>query len=171
MLTLTELYDFLDSWSDERIDELIKFHNEAGQRASGESERRFGKDLIQDGDVITMKIVGPAHSEYLDRGRGPGGGVSIDKLTKWVYDKGLASQFDKEYKLKSFVYLVNRKIMAEGTLHHRTGKTYNGFSSPVSAAFSPAAMKLLRERISNYASIEIKEEFIKEFMSYGFKNN
>jgi len=159
------LSTMLNQFGKDSVEQLRAEHLAAGQKASGRTLSEFAYDLTESETSLKLEIKGADHIEFLDRGRGPGGIPAniTDIIKQWARDKGIASQFDKEYKLNSFAYLVARKIAAEGTWQHRTGRTYNGATRPVMAAFNEARIKALQDEIDSALSITINSEILKEF--------
>ncbi len=156
---LKDLFDILETFGTESVEMLRDEHQAAGQVASGKTLDSFRHEV----DEVGLKVFGAGHVEWLDRGRGPGGFPPVDKIKKWVYDKGLAGQFDKEYKLNSFVYLIGRKMAEEGSLHHRTGKTFAGAERPIFKVFNEERINKLKELLGSVLKIEITSEVLKEY--------
>jgi hypothetical protein len=154
----------LNKYGNSFVKKLKEYHIKAGQKASGQTLNEFQFEAID----TTLKVFGADHVEYLDRGRGAGGVAPSSVIYKWSIDKGI--NFESESKRRSFAFLVARKIAEQGTLQHRTGKTYAGFSKPVSSVFSEEEMKKLTNEISTQMLENSKLEINKIFEKWQSKS-
>ena len=90
--------------------DIIRSYNESGKRATG----KFEQEMESHVDEKKMVLLGPPHSYYMEKGRGPGGWPPLSAIEEWIdKKKGLPVVFRE--KKKQFVYLISRKIAREGT--------------------------------------------------------
>ena len=163
---LKELVEHIEKWQQGRIERLTELHDEAGQRASGETISSLNQSVESDAGSIKGKITAAEHFGVLEYGRKEGLQPPFEpenKIVKWIYDKGLAGQFDKEYKLKSFAFAIAKKHAEEGSLLYRTGKTFNGFENPVSKAFDEESIRQVKNLTEDFIVSVIKSDILKEF--------
>ena len=160
---LKELVEHIEKWQQGRIERLTELHDQAGQRASGETISSLKQSAEADGISIKGKITAAEHFGVLEYGRKEGGFPPLENIKKWIFDKGLAGQFDKEYKLNGFAYIIGRKMAAEGSLLYRTGKTFNGFENPISKAFDEEAIRQVKNLTEDFIVSVIKSDILKEF--------
>ena len=159
---LKELFEILNKFGAERVETLKRLHVEAGQKASGKALQSFDFKTAKLDTGVRLLIGGAKHSYFLEHGRGRGGFPPPDKIRQWIRDKGLAGQFDKEYKLNSFAYLIGKKIAEQGSKLSRTGKTETGHSGMISKAFDEETINQLSKQLTEILGIEIKSSVIKE---------
>ena len=157
---LRELFQILDEFGTESIEKLRAKHMEAGQKASGKAYDGFIYEIKETATGLKIDIGGVDYVRYLEHGRGEGKHPPPDKIKQWIRDKGLDVQFQKEYELNSFAYLIGRKIAQEGSLLNRTGSTFNGFNSPVGSAFEKERMEALKVALQKSLNTTIKSDII-----------
>ena len=165
---LNEVFEILDKFGSDSVELMRDSHIQAGQVASGRTLESFQHVANIDADKVTLDIQAAEHTEYVDRGRGPGGFPPPDRILQWIDDKGLGAEFDREYKKRSFAFLIGRKIAAEGTYLHREGRTQAGVEKPISSIFNEQRIEALQKQISKILNVELKSDFIKQFKQYGY---
>lgn len=164
MRTVAEI---LERWGRGRVERLKSLHREAGQRTTGRTERMFDSEVTMPAGKYVLKIYGAPWIEYLERGRGAtqsgrSSGESLyEKMKKWVRDKGIVANLQKEYEKNSVAYLIARKIHSEGTLMHRTGRNAGGHSNPVSRAFPDEEIQQVLRELGDIYETEISSEILK----------
>lgn len=96
---------------------IINNHLAAGQKASGKTIESL--KIEQNGDKVIL--YGRQAFGTLETGRKAGAvpGNFREILYQWSIDKKIS--FDKDYKRKSFAYLLAKKIECEGTKLYREG--------------------------------------------------
>lgn len=103
---------------------IIANHEAAGQVASGRTRDSIRIELTEDGGILW----GRQAFGVLETGRKPGkvpkGFYQI--IQQWAIDKGISVP-----DIKSFSYLVARKIAREGTEMYRTGQKKDIYSTDV----------------------------------------
>lgn len=161
---LDEIMRILEGFARESVELLRQYHVEAGQRASGDAYEGFDYELAKLDTGIRLIISGSEHLYFLEHGRGSGGFPPPDKIKQWIHDKGLAGQFDKEYKLNSFAYAIGKRMSEEGSYLHRTGETQEGFSNPIGRAFEEARLTELADRLGYILNTEIRSDVLKEII-------
>ncbi|MEG0889751.1 MAG: hypothetical protein RSH25_14905 [Bacteroides sp.] len=103
---------------------IIAHHLNAGQRASGRTERSLHVEFTDS----TGTLYGRQAFGVLEVGRA-GGKVPkgfYKVILQWMQDKGIQVE-----KPKSFAFLVARKIAKEGTKVHREGKIVDIYSQEI----------------------------------------
>ena len=153
MLMITEnIIKTLSAFNTESVALLKQYHVEAGQRATGATEAAFSSDIVQNGNMISSKILGAAHIGALEYGRKPSSngstpGSLFDIIKKWIVGKGVFN-YANDKELKGLAFIITRKIHKEGTYQFRNnGTTKNGFKNPVSKAFNEVRINKLREQL------------------------
>jgi len=119
-------------------EELIQKYDELGMRASGNFEASLSVDITKDKAALYSTA---KYAEQLEYGRGPNTGKSgvkwadpIGDIEQWLIDKGIAAttkryirdksvarQAQKEISRRTLAYLIVRKIMREGWKRERFG--------------------------------------------------
>lgn len=165
---LNEVFEILDKFGSESVEMMRESHIQAGQVASGRTLESFQHMANIDPDKVILNVKAAEHSEWVDRGRCPGGFPPIDNILQWIEDKGLGAEFDREYKKRAFAFLIGRKIAAEGTYLHRTGSTQQGVEKPISSVFSEQRIEELQKQINKILNVELKSDFIKQFKQHGY---
>lgn len=118
--------------------------------ATGESRSLI--DYKIEGNKATL--LGPAHIEFMERGRGPGKFPPEEPILNWVKAKGLSSD-----NIKSLVFLIRRKIAREGTVLHRT----NQKTGILSKAITPERIRSILPEYVRDKRVEIRSNFVKAF--------
>ena len=101
--------------------DLIKKYNDLGMKASGEWERQLEYFVKYTEKLVLVEYLGLDYTEYLTKGRTPGGFPPINAIRKWIDDKGITPK-DKISK-DSLAFLIARKIAREGTNYFKQGGT------------------------------------------------
>ena len=106
--------------------DIIFRHEQAGQKATGETERLFSTEVQN----TLGRLFGPLYSGVLERGRKPGGVPRdfIEILKRWAAAKGISFSDEKQFNL--WANAVKWKIIREGTKLYRSGQTEDIFSTP-----------------------------------------
>ena len=159
---LKEVFEHIDKWQKDRIADLKRLHDEAGQRASGQTIESLESSITISGDNAKAKITADEHFGALQYGRSEGKMTPIEVLIDWINDKGLASQFDNERQIESFAWAIAKTHAKDGSFLFREGKTYNGFTDPVLKAFNKEAMKELEEILQGFVLNEMSTEVFRE---------
>ena len=80
-------------------------------------------------------------------------------IEKWATNKGLT--FETPAKLRSFSYLVARKIAAEGTKQYRTGRRTDVFTDAINETVASIQNQLGSEVLKEIVTInDINEQYI-----------
>jgi hypothetical protein len=156
-MLITALEQILNDFGAETVALLRKNHEEAGQVASGNALNSFAYELVDNEKIITLTVNGANYSEYLDRGRGTGKQTPVDSLLNWMNEKGVAAA-ETEAKKKGIAFAIARKHAQEGSLLHRTGRTYNGKQSPITAAIEQERLNVLNRLLEENLIIGIESE-------------
>lgn len=101
--------------------ELIAKYNELGMKASGDWERSLNAIINITVTTFSAIIRGNHYTEYLTKGREPGGFPPHDVIRKWIDDKGITPK-DNITK-DQLAFLIARKIAREGTEYFKQGGT------------------------------------------------
>ena len=99
-------------------DEIIKKYDELKMRASG----NFAKTTTVEQEGTKTSITAPHYAEQMVKGSPPGTKVSVDKIKKWIKDKGI-NPVIKEMNTTGLAKLIVEKINKEGTRAFRQGGT------------------------------------------------
>lgn len=161
---LKEAFEILSDFGAESLELLKERHLAAGQKASGNYLESLKAEVKDVEGSLRLTITGAEHSEYTDRGRGPGGSWKFlyVKFLEWGEQKGLKAHFGKAFKTR--MYFAAKLTAEQGTFHHRTGKTFTGgMERPISGVFEEMRMKKLNEKISASLHMIIQSEIIKQF--------
>ena len=80
-------------------------------------------------------------------------------IEKWATDKGLS--FDTPAKLRSFSYLVARKIAREGTKQYRTGRRTDVFTEAINETVTNIQKQIGNDMLKEIVTInDINEQYI-----------
>jgi hypothetical protein len=101
--------------------DLIKKYDELGMRASGDWAKNLEAIIQITASNVKAIFVGLDYTEYLTKGRTPGGFPPVSVIRKWIDDKGI-TPYDNISK-DSLAYLIARKIANEGTEYFKEGGT------------------------------------------------
>lgn len=119
--------------------------------ASGKSRRAFRFTIKTSETELIGIIYGPAHVEYLERGRGPGKAPPRDTIKAWIRDKGIVPRDITE---DSLAYLIQRKIAQQGTRMHAR----NHRSGILSKTTNRRRIKAFYDTITDAARLDIRYE-------------
>lgn len=148
-----EIEDILD----EACAEIVKRHDEEGQRASGRTAASIRVETLGEWH---WAIKAAAYIEVLQDGRRagkvPANFASI--IAAWARAKGLT--FETAAAARRFAYFTARKIAREGTQLHRSGRHIDILDTPLTTA-----TKRIREVVELDFETEIKNRL------YGNDNN
>ena len=128
-----------------------------GLNASGKTSKSLEVVMSDNGGAL----MGRSFFAVLETGRKAG---KVPKnfrqiIEKWATDKGLS--FDTPAKLRSFSYLVARKIAAEGTKQYRTGRRTDVFTEAVNETVTSIQNQLGSEVLKEIVTInDINEQYI-----------
>lgn len=98
------------------VNELKEGIEAKGMTASGDSARSLEVVINDD----SAKILGNSNFEQLEYGRNPTrkNGTDtenlVEKIKKWIENKGIVSNSEKEISVSSLAFLIARKIHREG---------------------------------------------------------
>lgn len=126
-----------------------------GLNASGKTSKSL--EIVQNGTAL----MGRSFFAVLETGRKAG---KVPKnfrqiIEKWATDKGLT--FETPAKLRSFSYLVARKIAAEGTKQYRTGRRTDVFTDAINETVISIQNQLGSEVLKEIVTInDINEQYI-----------
>ena len=101
------------------VDQLVKVLEEQGHRASGKLQETMRSTVTSSNSGFTITILGQDYAKAVDKGSPSGTKVSIEALSRWLEDKGIATG---ESEIKSIAFLIQRKIFNEGTIQFRQNK-------------------------------------------------
>lgn len=153
----------LAAFGDESVELLRRYHQEAGQVATGETLASFASEQKEDADGIRLFVTGADHVYFNEHGRGPGGFPPIDLLKRWAEVKGIFAGVEKEYQKNSIVYLIGRKIATQGSYLFRNKKTFAGFESPIGSAFTDARIQQLKKELGDEFNVFMNSEILKKY--------
>ena len=128
-----------------------------GLNASGRTSKSL--EIVQNENGTAL--MGRSFFAVLETGRKAG---KVPKnfrqiIEKWATDKGLT--FDTPAKLRSFSYLVARKIAAEGTKQYRTGRRTDVFTDAINETVTSIQNQLGSEVLKEIVTInDINEQYI-----------
>ena len=128
-----------------------------GLNASGKTSKSLEVVMSDNGGAL----MGRSFFAVLETGRKAG---KVPKnfrqiIEKWATDKGLT--FETPAKLRSFSYLVARKIAAEGTKQYRTGRRTDVFTDAVNETVTSIQNQLGSEVLKEIVTInDINEQYI-----------
>lgn len=128
-----------------------------GLNASGKTAKSLEVVMGDNGGAL----MGRSFFAVLETGRKAG---KVPKnfrqiIEKWATDKGLT--FETPSKLRSFSYLVARKIAAEGTKQYRTGRRTDVFTDAVNETVTSIQNQLGSEVLKEIVTInDINEQYI-----------
>ena len=128
-----------------------------GLNASGKTAKSLEVVMSETGGAL----MGRSFFAVLETGRKAG---KVPKnfrqiIEKWATDKGLT--FETPAKLRSFSYLVARKIAAEGTKQYRTGRRTDVFTDAVNETVTSIQNQLGSEVLKEIVTInDINEQYI-----------
>lgn len=128
-----------------------------GLNASGKTSKSL--EIVQNENGTAL--VGRSFFSVLETGRKAG---KVPKnfrqiIEKWATDKGLT--FETPAKLRSFSYLVARKIAAEGTKQYRTGRRTDVFTDAINETVTSIQNQLGSEVLKEIVTInDINEQYI-----------
>ena len=128
-----------------------------GLNASGKTSKSLEIVMSDNGGAL----MGRSFFAVLETGRKAG---KVPKnfrqiIEKWATDKGLT--FETPAKLRSFSYLVARKIAAEGTKQYRTGRRTDVFTDAINETVTSIQNQLGSEVLKEIVTInDINEQYI-----------
>ena len=128
-----------------------------GLNASGKTSKSL--EIVQNENGTAL--MGRSFFAVLETGRKAG---KVPKnfrqiIEKWATDKGLT--FETPAKLRSFSYLVARKIAAEGTKQYRTGRRTDVFTDSINETVTSIQNQLGSEVLKEIVTInDINEQYI-----------
>lgn len=128
-----------------------------GLNASGKTSKSLEVVMSDNGGAL----MGRSFFAVLETGRKAG---KVPKnfrqiIEKWATDKGLT--FETPAKLRSFSYLVARKIAAEGTKQYRTGRRTDVFTDAINETVTSIQNQLGSEVLKEIVTInDINEQYI-----------
>ena len=128
-----------------------------GLNASGKTSKSLEVVMGDNGGAL----MGRSFFAVLETGRKAG---KVPKnfrqiIEKWATDKGLT--FETPAKLRSFSYLVARKIAAEGTKQYRTGRRTDVFTDAVNETVTSIQNQLGSTVLKEIVTInDINEQYI-----------
>ena len=128
-----------------------------GLNASGKTAKSLEVVMGDNGGAL----MGRSFFAVLETGRKAG---KVPKnfrqiIEKWATDKGLT--FETPAKLRSFSYLVARKITREGTKQYRTGRRTDVFTEAVNETVTSIQNQLGNEMLKEIVTInDINEQYI-----------
>lgn len=135
---------------DDACAEIVKRHDEEGQRASGRTAASIRVETLGEWH---WAIKAAAYIEVLQDGRRagkvPANFASI--IAAWAKAKGLT--FETAAAARRFAYLTARKIASEGTQLHRSGRHIDILDTPLTTA-----TKRVKEIVTNTFETEIKNK-------------
>jgi len=152
----------LNAFGKETVALLKKYHIEAGQKATGNALKEFNYIVDVEGDDVVLTVLGADYSEYLDRGRGYGKMSPPDEILKWMKAKGVA-RAESESKQKGIAFAIAKTHELYGSYQHRTGKTENGFESPISKAVNEARIKELTDILQKNFIVGIESQVLEAY--------
>jgi hypothetical protein len=103
----------IQGWLDETHGLMVQKYDELGFRASGEWEQDLSNSIDETGGKYIAKIEGANYTYWMEHGRKAGKFPPIAKIRKWIDDKGIQTDLNKN----SLAFLIARKISREGTRH------------------------------------------------------
>lgn len=130
--------DILQTELNNLKDEIIRNHEAAGQKASGETERSL--ESIVNG--TSGKLLGKSYFGVLERGRYPSGLPAniIEILTAWMNAKGLTPPDGMTAEI--WANHIKWKLIREGSSLYRSGGRDDIFTDPINAFPDRVAKKL-----------------------------
>ena len=159
---LKQIFEHIDKWQKDRISDLKRLHDEAGQRASGKTIDSLDSSISVSCENLNAKITADEHFGVLQYGRSAGKMTPIEVLIDWIDNKGLGADFNTEQEKESFAWAIAKTHEKEGSMLFREGKTYNDFTDPVLKAFNEQAMKELNEILNDVIVNELSTEVFRE---------
>lgn len=127
---------------------LIPRHEELGMRASGdwiESLEAAARDNVG-------IIRGLDYTEFLVRGRRPGGFPPRAVIEKWIADKGIVP--DDGISTSALAFLISRKIANEGTEYYKQGGT-----TLLEILEEPEVIEYIKKEIADILVLEVQTRF------------
>ena len=135
-------------------EDIISLYDNRGRRASGD----FANEMEVEVDGLTVRLLGAAHSEYVVEGRGPGKFPPIDRIEKWIEDKGIAATIEGEITVSSLAFLIARKIAREGTEVWKEGG-----DDLISSVITPQRIQSIIDKVSLFNVSEFTSRFTEVF--------
>jgi hypothetical protein len=108
---MTQERSIFTKYLEQLREKLIKKYDELGLRASGKYEEKLEGEASDHGFVL----FGAKHSEYMERGRGPGGDYKklAPIIKEWIEVKSTLPQFFRDNK-QSLSFAIAHRIANEG---------------------------------------------------------
>ena len=128
-----------------------------GLNASGKTAKSLEVVMSETGGAL----MGRSFFAVLETGRKAG---KVPKnfrqiIEKWATDKGLT--FETPARLRSFSYLVARKIAREGTKQYRTGRRTDVFTEAVNETVTSIQNQIGNDMLKEIVTInDINEQYI-----------
>lgn len=126
---------------------LIPRHEELGMKASGnwiESLEAVARDNVG-------IIRGLDYTEFLVRGRRPGGFPPRAVIEKWIADKGIVPS---GISTSALAFLISRKIATEGTDYYKQGGT-----TLLEILEEPQVIDFIQKEIADILVLEVQTRF------------
>lgn len=146
---MTQKQDIYKKYAELLKQKLIAKYYEYGLEASGEYEQELEEEVSSRGFVMW----GANHSEYMDRGRGPGGDYKklAPVIREWIEVKSSLPQFFRDNK-ESLSFAIAYKIAEEGI---QVPNQYNK-GSVVSMVVNDFLAKDIEDLIDEVGEVEVQ---------------
>jgi hypothetical protein len=143
--------EILQSFFEKLKEQVIANHIAAGQKATGKTINSFQIEI----DEASGRLTARGGIDSLEKGTPKGSRVSLDSLIEWANAKGIQVK-----NISSFAFLVQRKIMKEGSKLFRNGGRTDIISSVLTDGRVGALEKQIADKYFNLVKSEVKESFI-----------
>jgi hypothetical protein len=139
------------------VDQLVKILDDQGHRASGQLQDTMRYQITETSGGFDISIYAKDYAKYVEQGVPPGTWVSVEKLAKWVNDKGIATG---EIEVKNLAYAIQRKIFDKGTIQFREKK--KGFVEVFIDEQAKAIFKMAVDLFAREVSTVLRNTIAKE---------
>jgi hypothetical protein len=123
--TKDDLLTYAVRLGEEMKNAIVKRHIDAGQKATGKTSASLRIMVTPKG----FQLVGWKYAGSYEEGRAPGNMPPTSVLIEWAKAKGL--QFKSDAQMRSFAFLLARKIAREGTYRYRMTPKPDIFRTPI----------------------------------------
>lgn len=135
----------LKQYGDQIVTRIREQLLEQGKLASGELYNSIQYEVVRDGDLMNLNILGLEYFKWVDQGRPPGKQPPMQNILSWITAKGIRPNTGSGIKAryiglprgdKSLAFLIARKIGLEGL------KATNILSTTIEQVTDPLTLDL-----------------------------
>jgi hypothetical protein len=139
------------------VDQLVKTIDDLGHRTTGRLQDTMRSVVTSSGKGYDITIYGQDYAKYVEKGVPAGVWVSVDKLARWVHDKGIATG---EREIKNLAYAIQRKIYDKGSVQFRKNK--KGFVEVTLDANANIIFQMVFDLFSREVAISLRNTIAKQ---------